>query len=119
MSQATEFWLALAGIVVPTVVVVVFALLNYFNGKRWARDSAQRDDAIGERVGRVEERVERRVVEAKERLEGRLDGLQRDLQTVITFAAYATGFRQGTDPSQQSGPTERAPQGESDTDKTH
>ena len=118
MSQETEFWLALAGIIVPSVVVVVFAVLNYFNGKRWANDSAQRDDAIGKRIDRVEERVERRVAEAGERFEGRLSGLQRDLQTVITFAAYAAGLRQGTGQS-QTGTAESEQEGESDADQPH
>ncbi len=80
MSPEAEFWLALAGVIVPSAVVVIFALLNYLN-IRWASASSEkRDDRLGDKIDDV-----------GRRLEGRIDSLRGDVTQLVGIVAYARG----------------------------
>ena len=64
-------WLTLASVIVPSIVVVFFAWLNHRNIARAATASENRDADLGKRIDDV-----------GDRLDGRIESLRNDVQTL-------------------------------------
>jgi hypothetical protein len=76
MSQQ-QLWLSLASVIVPTVAVLVAALINH-------RATARANDALTQRIDRVEDRVGG----VRDALTTRTDVIGRELSVVLRDVAF-------------------------------
>ena len=115
----TEFWLTVAGVLFPSLIVVFFAWLNHRNAARNAAESKRRDDELGNRITEAGRRVEGRI----DRLDDRIDGLRKDMTTFAVTAAYAAGRQTGVAEAgrfQQRGDAPRpAPESDPEAEQPH
>lgn len=81
-SQA--FWLELASIVVPSLVVMFVAWLSHKQITQASADSKDRDDGLGTKIDRVDKRI---------------GELRTELGTVLTVGVYNAGYKHGSESS--------------------
>ena len=105
MSNA-EFWLRLASVIVPSIVVVVFALLNRKAIRDASAAAEKRDAGLDRKVDGIEARVGHRM----DRLEDRIDNLRGDVMAVVWAAANAAGIRDGRRRVEEKEPARNADQ---------
>ena len=105
-----QFWLALAGTVVPTAAVAITALMAARANREMRSESREAHAAISKRIAEVDERAERRAeaferrAEAFERrteaFERRMDAQQNVLQALAREVSFLAGRQAERDSGQ-------------------